>query len=41
MRGLIGTCVQQLISEYIELRILIRSCNDCGRFKALRIAGQS
>ncbi|WP_334471553.1 class I adenylate cyclase [Arsenophonus sp. PmNCSU2021_1] len=40
MRGLIGTRVQQLVSECIELR-LSSSCNDSGRFKALRIAGQT
>lgn len=40
MRGLIRACVQQLVSECIELR-LSSSCNNSGRFKALRIAGQT
>ncbi|WP_413242945.1 class I adenylate cyclase [Providencia sp. PROV170] len=40
LRGLIRTRVQQLISECVELRLSSNS-NDPGRFKALRIAGQT
>lgn len=40
LRGLIRTRVQQLISECVELRLSSNS-HDPGRFKALRIAGQT
>ncbi len=40
LRGLIRTRVQQLVSECIELR-LSSNHNEPGRFKALRIAGQT
>lgn len=40
LRGLIRTRVQQLVSECVELR-LSSNRNDPGRFKALRIAGQT
>ncbi|MDU4092660.1 MAG: class I adenylate cyclase [Pantoea sp.] len=40
LRGLIRTRVQQLVSECIELR-LSSTRQDPGRFKALRVAGQT
>nr|WP_314267503.1 class I adenylate cyclase [uncultured Moellerella sp.] len=40
LRGLIRTRVQQLVSECVELR-LSTNRHDPGRFKALRIAGQT
>ncbi|WP_323839479.1 class I adenylate cyclase [Photorhabdus africana] len=40
LRGLIRTRIQQLVSECIELR-LSSNRQDPGRFKALRIAGQT
>lgn len=40
LRGLVRTRVQQLVSECIDLR-LSSNRNDPGRFKALRIAGQT
>ncbi|NHB86922.1 class I adenylate cyclase [Photorhabdus tasmaniensis] len=40
LRGLIRTRIQQLVSECIELR-LSSNRHDPGRFKALRIAGQT
>ncbi|KLU17787.1 adenylate cyclase, partial [Proteus mirabilis] len=40
LRGLIRTRVQQLVSECIELR-LSSNRHEPGRFKALRIAGQT
>ena len=40
LRGLIRTRVQQLVSECIELR-LSSTRQETGRFKALRVAGQT
>jgi adenylate cyclase class 1 len=40
LRGLIRTRVQQLVSECIELR-LSSTRQDTGRFKALRVSGQT
>ena len=40
LRGLIRTRVQQLVSECIELR-LSTTRHETGRFKALRVAGQT
>ncbi|QCR37554.1 class I adenylate cyclase [Nissabacter sp. SGAir0207] len=40
LRGLIGTRVQQLVSECIELR-LSSTRQDPGRFKAVRVSGQT
>ncbi|MGE9715482.1 class I adenylate cyclase, partial [Escherichia coli] len=40
LRGLIRTRVQQLVSECIELRLSTNRLEP-GRFKALRIAGQT
>ena len=40
LRGLIRTRVQQLVSECVELR-LSSTRQDPGRFKALRVAGQT
>ena len=40
LRGLIRTRVQQMISECIELR-LSSTRQDTGRFKALRVSGQT
>lgn len=40
LRGLIGTRIQQLISECIELRLSGKQ-QEPGRFKALRVAGQT
>lgn len=39
LRGLIRTRVQQLVSECIELRL--SSTRRSGRFKALRVSGQT
>ncbi len=40
LRGLIRTRVQQMVSECIELR-LSSTRQDTGRFKALRVSGQT
>ena len=40
LRGLISTRIRQLVSECIELR-LTTNRQDPGRFKALRLAGQT